>query len=382
MKLRMRVVAALACALALSSTGCGKFTIKSWIKVITAESSGSLSSDVLGGMPIPLSRLSGGFLGTIVLDTRTLPGPVDGTVTVDVVRIAADSAPSIVGQICIWGNPAAPSTGTAHLDILGGTGSTTITLNLKASASLADMLGIPPVELSQSADFPLNGVGLTQLLNAATTGSADGLFQTSASFVGDTILLGAPASFNLDIKVTNEGKPPLFDADLLAACGTHFAEQGRASFYSVNSKASYLLASGTDEPAPPTIIPLADIGAHPGDQLKIARVGTYDDITELKDGNDTRVGALFSSTNVVKKDSLRNRIPGAIDAGTDFNTPPHFILLLPILTDIAQDFAVTNSPTVTVPAGANFLILGTVPGSMKWGDDSGFGFGVNVTVNP
>jgi len=381
MKLRMRVLAAFACALALGSTGCGNLTIRSWIKVITDQSNGSLTSDALGGSAIPLNRLSGGFLGAIVLNTRTLPGPVDGTVSVDVVRIAADT-PSVVGKVCIWGDPAAASSGTVHLDILGSTGSATIGLNLKASASLADLLGIPPVVISQTADFPLNGLGLTQLLNAASTGSGDGLFNTSASFVGETVLLGQPASFNLNIAVTNEDTPPLFDADLLATCSTHFAEQGRASFYGINSKSSYLLASGSDEPQPPTIIPLADLGAHAGDRLKLERVGTYDDITELKDGTATKVGAVFSSTNVVKKDNNRNRIPGAIDAGTDFTTPPHFILLLPIPTDITQDFEVTNSPTVTIPAGANFLILGTVPNSLKWGDNSGFGFGVNITVNP
>ena len=92
---------------------------------------------------------------------------------------------------------------------------------------------------------------------------------------------------------------------------------------------------------------------------------------------------MFSSTNVVKKDNQRNRIPGAIDAGTDLSTPPHFLLLLPIPTDIPQDFAVTNSPTVTVPAGAQYLIVGTVPGTpLKWGDNSGFGLGVSLTVNP
>ena len=383
MKLRMRVLAAVVAASALMATGCGNLTIRSWIKVIEDQSSGSLQSDLLGGPPMPLSRLQGGFLGAIVLDTRTLPGPVDGTVNVDIVRILADSGNALVGPLCIWGNPALASSGTAHLDILGGTGSTTITLNLRATAKIADLIGLPPVELSQAATFPLNGVGLTQLLNAASTGSGDGLFATSASFVGETVLLGAPASFNLDIQVTNESTPPLFDADLLAVCGPHFAEQGRSVFYGVNSKASYLLASGSDQPAAPTIIPLADIGAHPGDQLKIARVGTYNDKTELRDGNDTRVGAVFSSTNVVKKDNQRNRIPGAIEAGSDFSTPPHFLLLLPIPTDIPQDFAVTNSPTVTIPAGAQYLVVGTVPGTpLKWGDNSGFGLGVSLTVNP
>src|SRR4029077_17237134 len=111
----------------------------------------------------------------------------------------------------------------------------------------------------------------------------------------ETVLLGAPASFNLDIKVTNEGTPPLLDADLLTTCAPRVAEQGRAQFYSVNSMSSSLRASGTDDPQPPTIIPLADIGAHAGDQLKIARVGTYNDNTELRDGSATAVGAVFSS---------------------------------------------------------------------------------------
>jgi len=380
MKVRMRVLMTV-CAAALMATGCGNLTIRSWIKVVTEQSGGSLTADIIG-VPVPLDRVQGGFLSAIVLDTRMLPGPIDGTVNVEVVRIASTTGEWPIGPVCIWGNPAVPSSGTAHLDILGGTGSTTITLNLRAASEIGDVISAPPVEISQAATFPLNGIGLTQLLNAASTGSSEGLFNTSAHFVGETELFGEPASFNLDMVVTNSGSPPVFDANMMATCAPHFAEQGRALFYSVNSKASYLLASASDEPAPPTIISLADIGAHAGDRLKIARVGTYDDQTELRDGNATKVGAVFSSTSEVKKTSLRNRIPGAIDAGSDVNTPPYWVLLLPIATDISQDFEATNGPTVTVPAGANYLILGTIPASMKWSDNSGFGLGVSVTVNP
>jgi hypothetical protein len=338
--------------------------------------------------PIPINRLSGGFLGAIVLNTTTIPAPVDGTVSVDDVRIAGDTAPGLVpGAICVWGNPAVASTGTIHLDILGGSGSTTITLNIKATAGLSDLFGIPPVELSQTATFPLNGIGITQLLNAATTGSGDGLFNTGATFTGDTVLLGAPATFNLNLQVTNESTPPLFDADLLASCGPHFNEQGRDIFYGVNSKASYLLASGSDQPVAPTIIKLSDLGVHAGDQLKVARVGTYDDVTELRDGNLTKVGALFSSSNVVKADNQKARIPGAIDAGTDVTTGSYqkciiwpFCTTTP--TDIPQDFAVSTSATVTVPTGAQYLIVAPIPDSLKWGDDSGFGLGVALTRNP
>jgi hypothetical protein len=37
---------------------------------------------------------------------------------------------------------------------------------------------------------------------------------------------------------------------------------------------------------------------------------------------------------------------------------------------------------VTVPSGANFLIVAPLAPSQKWDDDSGFGFGVSVEVNP
>jgi hypothetical protein len=97
---------------------------------------------------------------------------------------------------------------------------------------------------------------------------------------------------------------------------------------------------------------------HAGDQLKVARVGTYDDITELRDGNLTKVGALFSSSNVVKADDQKARIPGAIDAGTDVTTGSYLKCILwpfctTVPTDIPQDFAVSTSATVTVPTGAD-----------------------------
>jgi hypothetical protein len=385
MKIRMRVLATVVCAAALTATGCGNLTIRSWVKLVTAESSGTVTAALLGP-PVPINRLQGGFLGAIVLDTTSLPGPVDGTVTVDDVRIAGDTAPSILGAVCIWGDPANPSSGTINLDILGGSGSTTLTLNLRASATLAERIGVPPVALSQTATFPLTGIGLTQLLNASVTGSGDGLFATGADFVGDTTIAGTPATFALTLKVNNDSTPPLFDADLLTKCGKHFNEQGRDIFYGVNSKGSYLLAK-SDQPVAPTVIALADIGAKPGNQLKIARVGTYNDATELRDGNATKMAAVFSSSNVVKSGKNKARIPGAIDAGTDVTTPAYVTCIIwpfctSTATDIPEDFAVTNSPTVTIPAGAQYLIVAPTPDSLKWGDNSGFGLGVSLTVNP
>jgi hypothetical protein len=394
MKARMRILGVVAGAAALMATGCGNLTIRSWVKVVTANSSGTLQSDLIGPNAVPINRLQGGFLGAIQLDTSKLPAPLDGTVAVDDVRIAGDTNSatqfSLVGMVCVWGDPNNPSSGTIHLDILGGSGSTTLTLNLRATASVSDQLGVAPVSLSQTATFPLgSGIGLTQLLNASTTGSADGLFATSASFQGTTDLLGSPATFVLNLAVNNESTPPAFDADLQTTCGPHFAEQGKDIFYGMNSKSSYLQADPVDQPAAPLVIALADLGAKAGDRLKIARVGTYDDITELKDGNETLSGALFSSSNTVLSADKKNRIPGAIKAAT-----PNFVtggftlqcIFWPFCTisttDISQDFAIANSPTVTIPTGAKYLILGTAPKSLTWGDNSGFGFGVSLTVNP
>jgi len=374
---RMRVLGLVLGAAALMATGCGKLTIQSWVKVVTAQSSGSIVSDLIGPNGVPINRLQGGFQGAIALNTTQLPAPLDGTVAVNDVRIAGDTnsptAFSVVGMVCVWGDPNAPSSGTIHLDILGGKGSTTLTLNLRATSTVSDELNVDPVSLSQTAKFPLNNIGITQLLNATSTGSADGLFATSATFQGTTDLLGHEATFNLNLAVSNGSTPPTFDADILAECAPHFAEQGRDIFYAINSKSSYL-QTGLDKAAAPLVIALADIGAKAGDSLKIARVGTYDDLTELRDGNATAAGAVFSSSNTVLGASQKNRIPGAIQS-----TAPNYNTGFP--SDIAQDFSIANSPTVTIPAGATYLIIGTVPGSHKWSDNSGFGFGVSLTVN-
>jgi hypothetical protein len=386
MKIRMRVLGTVVCAAALMATGCGNLSIRSWVKVITDQSNGSLQTALLGPTPIAINRLQGGFLGAIVLDTRTLPAPLDGTLAVEDVRILGDASPSLAGVLCIWGDPAHPSNGTVHLDILGSQGSATVTLNLKASSFASDALSFPPAVVSQEATFPLNGVGLTQLLSASSTGSGDGLFATSADFVGETVFVGSPATFSLHLEVTNNGTPPLFDADLIPNCTKHFNEQGRDFFYGVNSKSSYLLADG-EHPQPPLVIKLAELGAAPGNKLKIDRVGTYNDKTELRDGSETKAGAVFSSTNVIKRDNQRNRIPGAIDAGTDVTTGSYlkciiFPFCTSVSTDIAEDFSVSTSATVTIPAGAQYLIVAPTPDSLKWSDDSGFGFGVAITVNP
>jgi hypothetical protein len=273
------------------------------------------------------------------------------------------------------------------VDILGGGGSTAnITINLLATTFFTRTQ--PPVALSQPATFELgDGLSIDTLLAAQNSGSADGLFATEASFVGETVLSGLPVEFILDLVISNDGAPPSFSADLLNFCGSRFDQQGRDLFWSVNSKSSYLLTANLDQTRPPLVIELADIGAAPGDVLRLKRVGTYGATTSLKDGKLTALAGVFSSNGTVLGMNERVRVPGAIDAGTDVNTGTVIhceliIVCLPTSTNIPQDFLIDPGVDVTVPAGATHLIAGPLSPGLLYRDNSGFGFGLSVEVMP
>jgi len=376
---------ALAGLAALLGTGCGNLTIRTWVTVIEDESSGEVQTGT--SRPVAISRLQGGFLAKVTVDTnQILSGPLQGTIEIEDVRIAGQ-APGGIGQICTWGDPAGVSAGTVTLDLFGGPSSADLVLDLKARTFLHQLFMLPPTALDQAVTFDLgSGFTLDSLLAAAIDGSADGLFATRAPFESDSTIGGLPVHFGLDLAVTNGATPPLFDADLLANCGVSFAEQGEALFHGLNSKSSYLQAQAGDEPVAPLVVPLADLGAGSGDTLRLERVGTYSDATLLKDGTDTALSGVFSSTAEVKAANLRTRVPGAVDAGPNVKTGYWKCLIFPLCafvsTDIPQDFPVAASTDVVVPAGAEYLILAPLPPAYTWNDNSGFGFGVDVTVNP
>jgi hypothetical protein len=368
---------------AVIGTGCGDLTIRTWVKVIQAESSGNV---VLADTEFPLERVQGGFYGNVRVSTRDLLNALEGTITLEDVRIATAN-PTLAGIVCVWGNPAVPSTGDVSIDILSAEGSASIVANLKAQTRLSRQINLPPIELSQALDFELGGgIGIPEFLDAALDGSPDGLFATQADFVGDAEILGTPAQFQLNLSVTNEGTPPLFDADLLAFCAQYFNEQGRDLFWSVNSKGSFLQHDDLDNPQAPLVISLADVGAVPGNTLRLQRVGTFSATTELRDGNLTGLTGIFSRNATVNGGSNKNRIPGAIDAGPDIRTGSikrcFLLLCLPFSSDIPQDFKIDPTVDVVVPANATHLILMPLPRNLFFKDNSGFGFGVNVTVNP
>lgn len=374
----------LAACVVLATTGCGNLTIRTWIKVVEDQSTGSVEVGPLGVLPV--ERIQGGFLSTVQIDTtQILDQPLQGTIVLEDVRIAANQ-PDLLGPLCVWGDPLATSGGTVTLDLSGGASAADVTLNLLATTQLSEGIGQPPLALSEDATFPLSGVTLDALLAGAEDGSADGLFSTTAAFQGSAEVLGIPAQFDLDLAVTNEATPPLFDADLLSFCGAHFREQGGDLFYGLNAKSSYLRADDGDRPADPLVIPLAEVGAAPGDVLRLASVGTYSDETILKDGSQTKLGAVFSASDVILDRTERYRVADAIDAGSDFGTGYHLRCFLffctKLRTDIAEDFRVDPGVDVVVPAGASHLVVAPVSRELEWEDDSGFGFGVSVEVNP
>jgi hypothetical protein len=371
-------------AFAVGMSGCGILSIESWIKVIEAQSSGSVV--INGGASIPLSNVQGGFLGLISVDTRALPGPLSGTVAVEDVRLGTKAGIPI-GKVCVWGNPAGTSSGTVTLDLLAGTGSANLNLDLLATTLFSSFL--PPVNLKQPVSLNLSGVSLSSFLAAQASGSADGLFATTTSFSGTSTILGLPVTFALNLAVTNGSTPPLFDADTEGFCGPFFAQQFPPTgtepglFYGINSKSSYLTAAAGDNPQPPLVIALSDLGAVPGKTLHLTRIGTFADSSQLKNGGQTKVSGVFSSTNVVLGTDVQNRIPGAVaSAAPAFVTPPVFQGFFRIVpTDIPDDFLIDPGIDVVVPNGAAYLIVAPFAPDLSWGDNSGFSLGVAIEVN-
>jgi hypothetical protein len=369
----------------LGLTACGPLTIRTWVNIVPEESSGLVA---VNGNPLAIQRLGGGFLAKVTIDTtQILDSPLHGTIELEDVRIGGFVGGGI-GQLCTWGNPASPSAGTVTIDLNGGESSAELMLDVLAYTKLSDLFGLPPAQLAQPVTFSLgSGLSLDGLTAALGTGSADGLFSTRAMFQGESELAGFPVEFTLDLGLANGATPPHIDATVLPFCDPLFQEQGPEIFYGLNSKATYLRTRKDDEPAAPLVIPLSELAAVPGDVLRIATVGTYSDETLLADGYDRRTSAVFSSSATVLADvSQRYRVPGAIDAGANVTTASWLECVLIFCkvasSDIGQDFRVDPSVDVVVPAGAAYLIVAPLSPEHAWEDDSGFGFGVDVTVNP
>lgn len=368
------------------AVGCGQLTIRTWVNVIEDESSGSLNAL---SADYPITRFQGGFLTRIQVDTRQLPGPLEGTAVVEDVRVASVNE-AFAGNICIWNDPDGSSGGPVVLDLLGGQNGGELFLDAKGQTRLSEFFGLPPSDFEESLPLDLgSGLSLSGFLGALDSGSLDGLIATTIPLVTSATIGGFPVTVAASLRVTSTASPPLFDADLADFCGPYFAQQGPGLFVGVNPKSSFLLANqeGDDAPAAPAVIDLESFGIAAGDTLSLARVGTFSSEGLLRDGIRTRLLGVFSATDVVLPDDASHRVPDAIDAGTNVFTSGYlqcFLIFCTIAdTDIPEDFEIDPTVEVVVPDGAQYLIVAPYDDSDHyWSDNSGFGLGVDVAVAP
>ncbi len=251
-------------------------------------------------------------------------------------------------------------------------------------------MGLGPIELEQALDFDLGaGLDADAFLAAFESGSAAGLFETSTSLSSAVEMMGAEVTFNLDLTLTNGAEPPLFDVDLLEYCGDEFASQGLGDvlFYGINSKSGYLRGLANDDIQDPLVISLAELGAIPGDTLRLETLGTYSLLEVLMDGPTTSLGGVFSSSDEVLDASVLDRIPGAIDVAPNVYTWVSIVCIFGQCADfggddIPEDFRINPVIDIAVPEGAEYLVVAPIDFWRNWQDNSGFGFGVTVEVNP
>jgi hypothetical protein len=376
---------------AILATGCGEMTIRTWVNLDEEESGGYVTLNFGNGQSVDIDvlRLQGGFLTEVTMNTIEVLGPMNGTLVLRDVRMAGE-VDGQVGNLCTWNDPEGSSGGTLTINLIDGTTETSLMLDAKATTWMSEVWGMDPMDFEEALDFDLGaGLDLDAFLAAFNSGSAAGLFETSATISSTTDLMGIEAVFNLDLVLTNGAEPPLFDADLLDFCGDEFASQGLgdALFYGINAKSGYLRGLPKDTIQDPLVIPLAEVGAYPGHTLRLSTVGTYSILTLLMDGADTKLGGVFSTTDEVLDPAVLFRIPGAIDVPPNIHTWISIVCVWGICSDwggddIPQDFRIDPTRDIVVPAGAQYLVVAPIDGFRNWKDNTGMGFGVSVEVNP
>jgi len=140
---------------------------------------------------------------------------------------------------------------------------------------------------------------------------------------------------------------------------------GDLGFFKLDPQATYLRTN--NDPGAKSAFPfdLGALGISPGDLLTLERVGDYRYRGGIADGDTaTATIGVFSGSATLLGGANPNRVPGAIDAGTDVFSLPTDSGGLP--TDISQDFALTT--TVVVPTGASHLFIS--PNDSFFGDNT------------
>jgi len=121
----------------------------------------------------------------------------------------------------------------------------------------------------------------------------------------------------------------------------------------LDSRQAFLRVDPVDTAQPAPALPLASYGLAPGQTVRMAAVGDFDN----GPGGDVYYAqvAVFSSSPVLLAPSERYRVPGALGVGRNAVTGPTDPSGEP--TDIPEDFYVILGDTVVIPAGATHLFV-------------------------
>jgi hypothetical protein len=158
-------------------------------------------------------------------------------------------------------------------------------------------------------------------------------------------------------------------------CGDDYARP--VTFQKMNPKGTFLHAC-EDSPQAPSIISLASFNIEPGDRLLLDIMGGY---TYAVGSDEIKYAvAVFSSSNEVLGYDQHYRIPGAINAGDDYEHDSANTFYCNTETDIAQDFEIVDGVIVIVPTGATHLILGTSDAYYYDNGDDDDDYGINLSV--
>ena len=252
----------------------------------------------------------------------------------------------------------------------------------------ARLFGLPPIDFETDVDLDLGGaLDIAAFLDALNAGTVDGMFATQTSLASAMMILGIEADFAIDLTLDNGPTPPVFDEDLLSFCGEYFDEQGTALYHGLNSKSTYLLTRG-DDPVDPLAVSLAELGAVPGDTLRLTRWEPTPTLTLLRDGDETRVAGVFSATDTVLPSSEDASHSGRHRRRRELRHAPYWSCILHLLLPAPRD---------RHPGGLRNRSGGRRGGARRGGvpdrgpdrpricdyeDNSGLGFGVDIEVNP
>ena len=137
-----------------------------------------------------------------------------------------------------------------------------------------------------------------------------------------------------------------------------------AGMVNIDPRATYFLTSNDNVPGAAPIL-LSDHDIFAGDTIQLDIFGGYDNGPGSEDSFYLTAGVFSSSADLLAS-SVLNRVTGAIDAGIDLLTYSTYFNGLP--TDIAEDFGIGRSVTISVPTGALYLFVS--PSDILFSDNS------------